>query len=1316
MKLDLLKPAKSLNKAYFKQSLKIEQIELFKSELQKTFAHIDEKQDEEYHKNIISKLLLEVYCKNKYLVNVNKKQDLVIRNGNKTDDHVAVILEFKKPTEKKDMVSKDNANVKALQELILYYLRETIDKNNHEIKYLIATNIYEWFVFDGVWFEKHIFNNAALKKDYKNWDVTKHGTDHFYKFIAAKHLGLIDEVVPCTYFNFKDAEKILSKNDLNEKEEEIIINLFKILSPEHLLKLPFTNDSNSLNKEFYNELLYIIGLEETKDSTKKIERAPKGKCNEGALIENTITVLKRTKYFGYNVDEETEQKYFDLALELNITWLNRILFLKLLEGQLIKYNNNSAFSFLNKERIKDFDELDELFFEVLAVPNLERENSVAKHFANIPYLNSSLFELTNLEKEHQGINQLKDRLSMPIYESTVFKDDKGKRITGEKSTLQYLFSFLDAYDFASESSAKIQKQNKTVINASVLGLIFEKINGYKDGSYFTPGFITMYMCKETIHKVVVQKFNEVNGWKCKTIESVQEKIDYTDKEERQKANDIVNSIKICDPAVGSGHFLVSALNSLIEVKSYLKILNYRDKSRVKGFKIEIDNDELIITNEETDNLFEYKLNQNGKPITELQDLQEALFHEKQILIENSLFGVDINPKSVMICRLRLWIELLKNSYYTKESKHINLETLPNIDINIKCGDSLISRFALNYDVFENVPNFINKLNDYKFWVKQYKETNDKKLKDQLQTQIEQFKNEFKKRDPRIVSLEKEITKATEEIIIKYKTEKLFGNDLTEKQVKHKNQLEVNLQKLVENKSLLLNDNLFQGSLEWRFEFPEILDIDGKFNGFDAVIGNPPYIGEKDHSDLFKKYKSVDKWNSILTKRTNLYYAFIIICNEILSPEGQCNLIIPNELLTSDYASHIRNKIANSCIVHSIFDFNKLQVFKGVGTNAMLFSFGNDPISQNRIYRKYENNQELIKVDDSKFTEIEFEKEYLKSNKYWQFIKDEITSDNTTTIDYYGLTTQQGVITGCNIANGKLYNKVIKHCPELKQTNGLGIFVLEEGESIKHLNNEVFINNSLDNLNPNWKKLNTKELEIIKPLYSGNKIHKYSIEETNSYLIWLTKDNISSINRSEIENIIEHLENFKIFLINRNSIVDFIDSNTFDTTIGKGILYNGDGDTQATLGKGNYLVLQKYAYGLSFNEPKLMWQSRGEVSFFLSTLPHYAPSSVNYIYFNKNVPKYFNEHFSKIEILAFLSGVLNSTMYQKYYKGNNNTGTKVKALKIFKIDPNNNKQIAIAKTIADKVLQCLNNNTDDSLIVVLYKEINDLVNELYSLKD
>ena len=277
MKLQLLKPSKSLNKAYLKQSVTIDQIELFKRELKNVFNHIDDNQDEEYHKNKISFFLLQVYYNEKHLVNVNKKQDLVIRKGNGKDDEVRVILEFKKPPKgslkNTEMISETKPNAKALQELVLYYLRETTaEKANHEIRHLIATNIYEWYIFDGSLFKDKILKNAELKKDYKDWKATNLGTEHFYKHIAAKHIDLIEEDVPCTYFNFKDYEKLLDKTELTEKEEETIINLYKILSPQHLLTLPFANDSNTLNNEFYNELLYIIGLEERKDGSKKKDR------------------------------------------------------------------------------------------------------------------------------------------------------------------------------------------------------------------------------------------------------------------------------------------------------------------------------------------------------------------------------------------------------------------------------------------------------------------------------------------------------------------------------------------------------------------------------------------------------------------------------------------------------------------------------------------------------------------------------------------------------------------------------------------------------------------------------------------------------------------------------------------------------------------------------------------------------------------------------------------------------------------------------------------------------------------------------------
>jgi adenine-specific DNA-methyltransferase len=418
MKLLKIKPSKSLNKAYYKQSLTREQIELFKKELQNTFHHIDEKQDEEYHKNVIADLFKNVYCKDKYLVNVNKKEDLVIRLGNNTTDDVGVLLEFKKPKETRDMVSAENANVKALQETVLYYLRQTVDNDNHKITNLVVTNIYEWFVFDGVWFEKNIFRNAKLKKDYLAFKTSGHDTKYFYDTIASKYLAEFKDEIPCTYFNLLDYKDKITNDNPNDDDD--LIDLYKILSPEHLLSKKFVNDSNSLNTDFYNELLYIIGLEESKDTAKKtIRRINEAERNEGSLIENTISKLKTKKYFGYENTEETENQYYEVALELCITWLNRILFLKLLESQLIKYHRGDKenYSFLTSSKIKEFDDLEELFFEVLAEKLVDRKSSVATKYAAIPYLNSSLFEMTDLEKNALSLSNLKDRLEFPVYKN-----------------------------------------------------------------------------------------------------------------------------------------------------------------------------------------------------------------------------------------------------------------------------------------------------------------------------------------------------------------------------------------------------------------------------------------------------------------------------------------------------------------------------------------------------------------------------------------------------------------------------------------------------------------------------------------------------------------------------------------------------------------------------------------------------------------------------------------------------------------------------------------------------------------------------------
>ena len=221
-------------------------------------------------------------------------------------------------------------------------------------------------------------------------------------------------------------------------------------------------------------------------------------------------------------------------------------------------------------------------------------------------------------------------------------------------------------------------------------MIFEKLNGYKDGSFYTPSYITEYISNTTVEKVIIQKFNS-NGFISDTIEKLRKEIYLDDKQDIAKR--YLNEIKICDPAVGSGHFLVSSLNAMLLYKSKLGLFEH-----ITTNQLEIIDDTIYINN----------IPQYSKDVTgdnsKVQLIYEEIYSSKQDIIKNSIFGVDLNKKSVKISRLRLWIELLKYTHLTKESNYEELELLPNIDINIKQGNSLISKYSLDYKFSKDISN------------------------------------------------------------------------------------------------------------------------------------------------------------------------------------------------------------------------------------------------------------------------------------------------------------------------------------------------------------------------------------------------------------------------------------------------------------------------------------------------------------------------------------------------------------------------------------------------------------------------------------
>ncbi len=964
MKLEIKNISNSLNKAYLAQCPYIDEISLFKDNYANLLKSINPNDNEETLKDYINIFFRDTYYKNKFTIKENINNiDLVIYNGKDENDKIGVIIETKALKNNAEMITKTDLNKKAFQELMLYYLEERIINNNVEIKHLIITNSIDWCVFNVSEFERIFYQNKALVKKFNDWyngRLESKNKDWFYSSIAKPFIENEQQNIACTYLTLPAFETLAGLGD------QQVIELYKIFSPEHLLKLPFQNDSNTLNREFYNELLHIIGLQETKvKNLRTIERLNEKDKQDGSLIENTINILQSDEIIHYLKDPERfgeteEEQLFSIGLELCITWVNRILFLKLLESQLVKYNSHKSTSqgeskvdeyfFLNYSHIRDFEELRELFFEVLAVKPTERKKVFQTKYQKIPYLNSSLFELTELEKETIKINQLKNHYQLQIFNTTVLKDESGKKISGSKPILQYLFDFLDSYNFASDNKAEIQEKNKTIINSSVLGLIFEKINGYKEGSYYTPGFVTMYMCRENIRKTVVEKFNSNNFVKVNNITELYNQID---KIGIAKANEIFNSIKICDPAVGSGHFLVSALNELIAIKSELKIIIDNEGKKLRDVEIEVINDELYLTLDNELYTYNYR-NQ------ESQKIQETIFHEKQNLIENCLFGVDINPKSVNICRLRLWIELLKNAYYTKESNYKELETLPNIDINIKYGNSLISHFSLNGNASaQSLKTFTQK---YKQVVADYKNTTDRNAKRTLEKFIAEQKENF----ARIVNPNDEDLKKIRKIESEIGTMPMFFNKDEQIQwqmkLKRMEKERLELQKNYDEKLKTVYNNAF----EWRYEFPEVLDDNGYFVGFDLVIGNPPYIGLrtaqiKDY--LIDYYKQNYK---LAIGQFDIYSIFIELSKRILNKTGVHSFIVSKRLATNENMQLLRKFITSELFLYDYVDAS--MPFESANVESIIISTTTNKLN-NEIKISNLINQKIIPIRTYNINEI-----------------------------------------------------------------------------------------------------------------------------------------------------------------------------------------------------------------------------------------------------------------------------------------------------------------------------------------------------------
>lgn len=941
----LLTPARSLDLAYRRQKPTREQLTQFQTSrttLLSDVAHaVAQHETEEYVKNLVVRFLTSTNF-GSYDVNVRQKRDLVIRTGARPQDPVGVILELKRPQSGAEMVTSTNLNRRAFHELLYYYLQDRnkrTDADSKSLKRLIITNGNEWFLFDALDFDRLFWANTELKSRFREFErkaASSSKTSFFYDDIAAPFLAALDAELPFAYFDLSASA--------SERDQ---ILLYKLLSPPHLLKEPFAQDANTLNRAFYEELLYLIGLEEIKDKGRKlIQRCAPERRQPGSLLENTLLILDSeheltnlspTEVAAYGATYE--ERLQGVALELCLTWVNRLLFLKLLEGQLRRYHpgHDSRFRFLTAELIPEYDTLNKLFFRVLNTPAVERKEPVKTQYAHIPYLNSSLYEPTLLENKTSKVSALEDHLPLPLLRKSVLRS-----AGSPPDALAYLLRFLDAYDFASEGEEQVQEDGKALISAAVLGLIFEKLNGYKDGSFYTPGFITMYICRQTLRRAVVQHFNKAYGFGVDTIAQLADALNH---KQRPAYSEHFNLLTVCDPAVGSGHFLVSALNELLAIKSELSLL-LDDEGRRLRYSLVVARDELVVKDED-DRLVQYRValapDGTRSVPAEHTRLQSALFREKRHLMEHALFGVDLNPNSVRICRLRLWIELLKHAYYRPDTHFQELETLPNLDLNIKPGNSLLSRFLLDADLSDVFKQGKFSLKTYRAAVHEYFGSRGREAKEELQGYLQQIKQQFtvvlhkkdKRREELRLARGQYAALDTQHFLIPETPKQREAREFEMRR------LELLAEQREKEIAAYEQGALFREAFEWRFEFPEVLDDQGEFRGFDVVVGNPPYIRQEELAPAFKQHLKGHYTTAAGT--ADLYVYFYELGLNLLAPGGEMSFITNNKWLRAGYGQALRRYLlAPDRQLLELLDFGDLPVFPEATTYPNILSVRRAP--------------------------------------------------------------------------------------------------------------------------------------------------------------------------------------------------------------------------------------------------------------------------------------------------------------------------------------------------------------------------------------
>jgi len=709
------------------------------------------------------------------------------------------------------------------------------------------------------------------------------------------------------------------------------------------------------------------------------------------------------------------------------------------------------------------------------------------------YLSELFYKTLNNERREDflflidGRSPFNDEVNrcVPYLNGGLFDDDfpKGNKIDFPTTLFENLFTFLEQYNFTIDENSP--EDHEVGIDPEMLGHIFENLleDNRDKGAYYTPKEVVHYMSQQSIIAYLNHKLNAVNNDVAEFIK--ENKVNDFITNHIGEINTLLKSVKICDPAIGSGAFPMGVLKVIYNALHHLH-------------------------------------NAVHKPET----FDEA--QTKRDIIQNSIYGVDLERGAVDIARLRFWLALVVDEDEP--------QPLPNLDYKIVSGNSLIHRYAIDVELKEAFKEFNKKvkskdyknkkikdllgnrkadLDFYKEIVNDFLNVSSADKKQVFRELISEVKDAFK-----ITFSNREIDKLS---MSRGAVEKLEAIDLFGKKTGTKSQIasaKKKYQKLLEDKNNVLSGQHYKNAFEWRFEFPSLLDDDGWFTGFDIVIGNPPYIKEYTNKAAFDGIRD----SAYYMGKMDIWYFFACLFIDLLKSDGgiQC-FIAQNNWITSAGAAKLRNKIVKETEMLSFIDFGNYKVFQSAGIQTMIYVVK----KVLAVPEKYTTDYSRLLVDNIDKTFLDYFLQASTDTQHENFEK--------LQFEFIPANYADGYITFANDTNSSILNKIlgVEHIKLTEKEVAQGIVPnpdVVNTRNFKRFTKEDILSNKIkvgDGVfvvkKGTFDGLGEIEKKYIKPIFEPNEVHRYKfIDNYETEIIYITKKNY----KNDAPSLIEHLAKFK----------------------------------------------------------------------------------------------------------------------------------------------------------------------------------------------